>query len=108
MKNNKLILTNYIIIGICSLLAMLLMNFISIAAMATSFISNTFNEQTTGLELAEIVVINGIYTIIVYIALTIVNYFLAKKQKNKSILIYTIGLIITLIILILKNIFTLM
>ena len=75
VKNDKLILTNYILIGICSLLAMLLTIFISNAAMAANFIANTFSEQTTALELAKIVIINAIWTIVIYIILTIINYY---------------------------------
>ena len=68
-------------IGVCALLGMLLSNFISVAAMAASFSFNTFNEQTTGLERAKIILINGIWIIVCYIIFTLINYFLAKKEK---------------------------
>lgn len=103
-KNNLISLINNILIGISAILYLLYNNFISIAAMAASFIENTFSETNTAIEIANIIIYNGLFTIIIFSILTIINYFLSKKSKNKISFIFLILLILTLIVLIIKNI----
>ena len=100
---NKIPLTNYILIGVAAILYLLYNNFISVAAMAASFISGEFNETNTAIEIAKIILYNGLFVIIIYSIFTIVNYILSKKEKTKLLIALFIILVIALIVLIIKN-----